>query len=618
MMAKKQGLLSRLLGGVSSVVKKTAWFDAGQYGRRLRGVPTAQSSINELIKKYGKTIVVRSRWLTANNPYASAAKDAFVTALVGAGIKPSSLITDNQKLKDALQELWLEWTDETDADHLTDFYGQQAIIAGEIFEAGECFVRFRPRREEDGLTVPLQLQILPAEMLDVNYQQTISEFVNIECGIEFGPIGNRQAYWFWKFHPSGAVPAGQGNERVRVPAEEVLHLYKPRQAGQMRGIPHTLPSIVRTAIFDLYDDAELERKKTAALFVGAIQRDLPEVDPDAHPLENTLPDETNLENATGRFPTGSTASLEPGALFDLQPGEKMIFSEPADVGGTYEPFQLRNLLAIAAGYGVTYADMTGDLRQTSYGSIRAGLVQFRRKIEQMQHQILVFQLCRPVWQRFISEAVLSGAWEGVTPSALKLNLKKFTKVKWIPPKWDWIDPLKDRQAERLAVRAGFKSLSDVIEAEGYDPAETFARIKEERDRNATDKLIFDSDAAFTSNAGVGQPAGSAPLDDEPVVDAVPPTDDPTLDDGNSPPTDALKPGGATAVLFERLMGTIENLRDALIPTEPAPPPNISLRPVINLSVKTPKGKQKTVITAHDDKGRILETETTFEEDEDNG
>ena len=34
-----------------------------------------------------------------------------------------------------------------------------------VFIAGEVFFRFRPRRLEDGLSVPLQLQMIPSEML---------------------------------------------------------------------------------------------------------------------------------------------------------------------------------------------------------------------------------------------------------------------------------------------------------------------------------------------------------------------------------------------------------------------------------------------------------------------
>ncbi|WP_407168604.1 hypothetical protein [Bradyrhizobium sp. ORS 111] len=43
-------------------------------------------------------------------------------------------------------------------------------------------------------------------------------------------------------------------------------------------------------------------------------------------------------------------------------------------------------------------------------------------------------------------------------------------------------PLKDRQAEKLAVDSGFKSRSDVIEAEGYDPEETDEQIAADKKR----------------------------------------------------------------------------------------------------------------------------------------
>ena len=100
--------------------------------------------------------------------------EAFAANLVGDGIKPSSLIGD-ANLRDQVQKLWLAWTDEADADGLTDFYGLQAMIAREMFVAGECFVRLRPRRAEDGLLVPLQLQLLQSEMLPFEKTETEPE-----------------------------------------------------------------------------------------------------------------------------------------------------------------------------------------------------------------------------------------------------------------------------------------------------------------------------------------------------------------------------------------------------------------------------------------------------------
>jgi lambda family phage portal protein len=468
--------------------KRTAkGFEAGKVGRRLAALPSTAQAINAQVTRYGRTIVARSRYLAANNPYAMMAKESFTSAFVGGGIKPSPLsiiATGKGKsltpVKQHINAAWKKWTDEADADGLTDFYGMQTMIAGELFEAGECFVRLRDRKIEDGLSVPLQLQLLPAEMLDPTYNE-VTTTGRIQCGIQFDKIGRRLGYWFYKNMPGDmAQVPNVGNQRFFVPASEVLHLFRPIRAGQIRGVPHTLSGMVTLAMLDLYDDAELERKRVAALF-GAFVRKTPQQDD----TEEVNP----FDDGTGGNPHSDTPGdavidfdLEPGAVVQLPDGYDVQFAEPADVGGAYEMFQLRMLLRAAAGFGVTYADMTGDLRQTSYGSIRAGLVAFRRRVEAMQHQVMAFQFCRPVWTRWFNAAMGVRAIEGITATAFTSAPDLFTVVKWIPPKWEWVDPLKDRQAEKLAVDSGFKPRSDVVEAEGYDPEENDARIKQDQDR----------------------------------------------------------------------------------------------------------------------------------------
>ena len=44
-------------------------------------------------------------------------------------------------------------------------------------------------------------------------------------------------------------------------------------------------------------------------------------------------------------------------------------------------------------------------------------------------------------------------------------------MQWIPPRWDWVDPLKDIQAQVLAMEAGITSRRKVVEATGYDVEE---------------------------------------------------------------------------------------------------------------------------------------------------
>lgn len=439
-------------------------FEGAMQNRRLVSWRATQENINSLLSAGGDTLRARARQIVRSNPYAANAAESFIANAVGAGINPSSLIAD-PALKDEVQKTWLAWTDEADADDLTDFYGLQAMAARAMFEAGECFIRFRPRRPEDGLTVPLQLQLLEAEHLPLNKTEISPNGNAIRCGIEYDRIGRRVAYHFYRNHPGDSTDTGRRGEIVRVPASEILHIYRPQRPGQIRGVPWVSPAMVKLYLLDQYDDAELDRKKVAALFAGFITKNAPE--------DNLLGE--NAPDAEG----SAIAGLSPGTMQVLLPGEDIKFSSPADVGGSYELFQYRTLLAICAAMGMPYTNVTGDLKAANYSSIRAGTVEFRRRLEQFQHAVLVYQLCRPIWLRWMETVALSGA---VDMPGFSRNPSPYTAVKWITPKWEWVDPLKDRQAEKIAQECGWKAPSDIIESEGYDVDETYRRIAADQKR----------------------------------------------------------------------------------------------------------------------------------------
>lgn len=439
-------------------------FDGALAQRRLIAWKATQENLNGLLASGGDLLRARARQIVRSNPYASNAADSFVANAVGCGIKPSSLIEDHA-LKDEIQRVWLAWTDEADADGLTDFYGLQALAARAMFEAGECFIRFRPRRHEDGLTVPLQLQLLEAEMLPLSKTELAANGNQIRCGIEFDAIGRRVAYHFYRKHPGDSTDQGNKGEIVRVPASEILHIYRPQRPGQIRGVPWVSPALVKLFLLDQYDDAELDRKKVAALFAGFITKSAP---------EDNLLGESSPDGAGAAI-----AGLSPGTMQVLLPGEDIKFSSPADVGNSYEPFQYRTLLAVCAALGMPYTNVTGDLKAANYSSIRAGTVEFRRRLEQFQFATLVFQMCRPIWLRWLQTAALSGA---LNLPGFARDPSRYTPVKWITPKWEWVDPLKDRQAEKIAQEQGWKAPSDIIEAEGNDVDETYRRIAADQKR----------------------------------------------------------------------------------------------------------------------------------------
>jgi hypothetical protein len=121
------------------------------------------------------------------------------------------------------------------------------------------------------------------------------------------------------------------------------------------------------------------------------------------------------------------------------------------------------------------------------------------RLDQLGHGTLVFQLCRPVWQRWIRDAVLSGALD---IRGFASEPARYLAVKWIPPKWDWVDPLKDRKAEIEAIDAGLKSRSDVIESEGYDAEEVDRRIAADHAREEELGLKFGRPATAQAEQAV--------------------------------------------------------------------------------------------------------------------
>ena len=450
-------------------------FEAGQSGRRLKHFQPARVHLNTLIAAAGADITARARWLVRNNGYAANAIESWAGNVVGSGIKPSSLITDPE-LKARVQRLWLEWTDESDAEGLTDFYGQQRRAAREVFIAGEVFFRLRPRRPGDGFAVPLQLQMLPAEMLKLARNEPVAGGNVIRQGIEFDRIGRRVAYHFWRRHPGDVTDPGAAGETVRIPASEIIHVIDPVDAGQLRGVSRFAPSIVKLFLLDQYDDAELDRKKVAAMHALFITTPAP-----AEPFDVAETDQDGER----------TLDLQPGQITMLEPGEEVQTSAPADVGQTYEPFQYRTLLQVSAALGVPYAYLSNDMLKANYSNSRLALLEFRRRVEAYQHAVVVWQFCRRVWDRWMDMAVLSGALD--LPD-YERRRPEYVACAWLPPKWDWVDPLKDARAEIEQIDAGLKSRTQALAERGYDAEQVDSEIAADKARERELGLEFGNKA----------------------------------------------------------------------------------------------------------------------------
>ena len=440
------------------VIRASGGYEGAGQGRRAAGWDAPDGAINSLAVPNLPTLRKRARAAVRNDPYGFSAIDRRVSNLIGTGITPRSLVKDAD-LREELRELWEDWCAEADADGLLDFYGLQALISRMVEESGECFVRLRPRRPSDGLAVPLQLQVLAPEFVPVDKTETTRNGNRIKAGIEFDALGRRVAYWMYRRHPGDRLEGGQYGQLVRVSAAEVLHIFEPTESGQLRGVPRLAPVLLRLKSLNNFDDAVLFRQEVANLFAGFIRKpqsdsSMPAVDPLAG---------VEAEHDTDGFTP--MVGLEPGSMQELLPGEEVVFSDPPDAGNGYVEFMRQQLQAAAAGVGLPYELLTGDMREVNDRVIRVILNEFRRRIEQLQFSVYVHQLCRPVRAAWLDMAVLAGE---VSLPDYNARRRHYLRTRWVPQGWAYIHPVQDVQSKQMEVAAGFTSRSEVVLRSGYD------------------------------------------------------------------------------------------------------------------------------------------------------
>ncbi|HSF94177.1 MAG TPA: phage portal protein, partial [Thermohalobaculum sp.] len=358
----------------------TRGYEGAAGGRRTEGWRTPGTSADTEIASAGALLRDRMRDLVRNNPHAAKAVSVLVNNIVGAGIMPRAASGD-EALDRTVNALWDAWSRRCDADGQLDFYGLQTLVCREMVEAGEVLVRRRPRRSEDGLEVPVQLQVLEADFLDATVSGQTGSGRAVQ-GVEFDAIGRRRAYWLFDRHPGDAFGVLRGGFKSRaVPAVEIAHIYEKLRT-QARGVPWGAPVIRSMRDLDDYEVAEIVRKKTEAC-VTAIVFGADEAEQGIAP---------SVVDADGN----RVEQFEPGLIAYARGGKDIRFNQPSATGG-YAEYKRASLHTIAAGYRVPYELLTGDLSQVNYSSIRAGLVEFRRMIDAVQWQVFVPGFCDRVW-----------------------------------------------------------------------------------------------------------------------------------------------------------------------------------------------------------------------------
>lgn len=483
--------LAKLTAAVTRDVRadlERRWYDASRTNRDTWAWMAGSTSANAEV--YGGFVNLRnrSRDLVRNNVYASKALRVLADNAVGTGITAVAR-TKSKRLNDRINALWTEFVDECDYGGQFDLYGLQRLAVRSMLEGGETAIRLRTRSAASGRrAVPLELQLLEGDYIDHRKNGDIAGHGTAHLGVELDGDGKRSAYWLFRQHPGEMIyTEPQSYASDRVPAAEVLHLYEALRIGQMRGIPWLTPGMMAARHIDTYQEAERVRKRieacVAAIVVGA----------DDESQEGIAPHVVD-------YAGNRVEQFEPGLIAIARGAKDIKFTQPATNGGYHEAMRT-DLQSLAAGWGLTYEILTGDLSRVNYSSIKAGLNEFRRSMETLQWLVVVPLMMRPTWRAFIDRAILAGKLPESTPYTAEFTT----------PKFEAVDPVKETEGDVAAVRSFLMPPQEAIRRRGYDPDVVLADHKAWHEALTSAGLVSDADPAQVgkvSAAKVSPPAAA--------------------------------------------------------------------------------------------------------------
>jgi lambda family phage portal protein len=504
----------RLLGGAKQLAQRT-YYAAAQMTRLTTDWAMATLRSPDMEAKVDLRILrTRSRALIRDDANANAFVKAALNNVVGpTGIKlrPRHTTLEGQpfpKANAAIAAAWKEWSRAefcTMSGQLTLVDVANLALRTTIID-GECLIR-------KIVGVPnkfgFALHFIDADQLDEYYNRFPEKGENeIRMGIEIDAYQRPVAYHIWTRHPSELTQ----RERVRVPADEIIHLKDVWRANGTRGFPWMAPVMLQLQMLRGLVEGELVASRASANKMGFITFD-PEkggaftVPAGQKAPENLLFQPDQVTPALGGVDT-VTMDASPGSIESLGPGQSFVEWDPKHPNGNFAEFQRAILHYVASGLGVAYDTMTGDLREANYSSMRQGAIRERATWRGIQ-QWFAAHFYQAVYEAWLPSALVAGGLD--LPS---FSVERWRDVQWQPRGWDWVDPFKDLQADSLAVAMGVTSRGRLCDERGDDFEEILNDLAEEKalaeEYGVT--LSLDTRLTQTPDAGGSNPSAADEAD----------------------------------------------------------------------------------------------------------
>ena len=439
-------------------------YQGANTGRLFADFFTSSNSADAEIKDNLRILRDRARELARNDSYISRYLALMVSNIIGKhGVRVSSKSRNDNNTLDLranqlIESAWKDWckVGVCTANGRMSFLDCQKMAVESLFRDGEVLIR-KIKNQENPFS--FQLQFLEADHLDENLNDNSLKNGNkIKMGVELNNYGKPIAYHLFKNHPFDQTYQTE-NYHIRVPAEEIIHIFMPTRPEQTRGVTPIANTMANIQLLKGYLQAEITSARIGASKMGFFTSG----DGDSYvgdgDYENTF---------------NPTMSAEPGTFEQLASGTQFQSFEPSHPGTAFDSFLTSVLRSIASGLNISYHSLSNDLTSVNYSSIRQGALEDRSSFA-LHQQFIIDHFIEPVYKSWLEMAISTGY--------INLPISKYDKwansVSFIPRSWAWIDPLKEMQAHVVGLQNGTTTFSDIAATSGRDTEELFEQHQKE-------------------------------------------------------------------------------------------------------------------------------------------
>lgn len=465
--------------GGGTIVSSVRAFASGVVDRLTAGWKHPSQSADEEIKAALETTRNRSRDLVNNNEYAKKYLQMLVANVVGPN--GFTLISEVQEpggnpdaaARQVIERHWQRWCRRGVAEitgRLSFIQLQQAVAETWARDGEALLLQITGAKAKNAYGYALRL--VEVDRLPVFYSKDLKGGNRIEMGVELDEFNRPVAYWL----NLGSLSSSHAAVKLtRVPADQVLHIFKPYRAEQVRGMPAMHAVINGLKMLDGYEEAAVVAARVGASKMGFF----------------TTPDGDGSALGQDRDADGNTITeADPGSFFSLPPGVQFQEFNPEYPHANYDSFMKRRLRGIASGMGVTYHGLANDLEGVNYSSIRSGTLEERDAWMVLQNW-LADAFLRPVFLEWLSWGLTTGAIAYQNGSSLPISkFEKFSEHRWQGRRWGWVDPMKDIQAARLAIQTGIASPQMIAAQNAVDVEDVLQSIAQFEQMLANNKVTL--------------------------------------------------------------------------------------------------------------------------------